>query len=296
MSSQRQHLFFLGKGGVGKSTTAALSALKFAAKGKKVLLVSLDPAHNQSDIFEHTFSEKPLQVAEGLQVIESDMMFWVKKYLRDVQSQISRSYNYLTALNLEKYLDVIKYSPGIEEYALLLAFNEICVHYSDNDYILFDMPPTAMALKFFGLPKLSLTWLKKLLELREEILKKREIITKIKLGKKEFERDKILNRLNVQIQQYSDTMKLLQDREKTKFYLVMNPDKLSLNESRLIIQYLNDLKFTISAIVLNKVTPLDDTGPAKSLSENIPVQIQMLADRPLIGIDALQRFLEADEK
>ncbi len=58
--SKQHYYFHAGKGGVGKSTTSALSALHLARTGQNVLLVSLDPAHNQADIFDTDFSDKPI--------------------------------------------------------------------------------------------------------------------------------------------------------------------------------------------------------------------------------------------
>jgi arsenite/tail-anchored protein-transporting ATPase len=66
------NLFFLGKGGVGKSTSAALTALFLSQRGSRVLLVSLDPAHNQSDIFERALADKPVEIASRLTAIEID--------------------------------------------------------------------------------------------------------------------------------------------------------------------------------------------------------------------------------
>ena len=59
------NMFFMGKGGVGKSTAAALNSLFLAQKGFQVLLVSLDPAHNLSDIFEKKLSDKPEKIADN---------------------------------------------------------------------------------------------------------------------------------------------------------------------------------------------------------------------------------------
>ena len=61
-----------GKGGVGKSTSAALNAVFLAQKGFRVLIVSLDPAHNQSDIFQMKFSDKALKIASDISAIEVD--------------------------------------------------------------------------------------------------------------------------------------------------------------------------------------------------------------------------------
>jgi len=68
-----QIYFFIGKGGVGKSTSSALTAVHLAAAGRRTLLVSMDPAHNQRDIFDTPFSEKPRPVADGLSVKEIDL-------------------------------------------------------------------------------------------------------------------------------------------------------------------------------------------------------------------------------
>ncbi len=165
------NIFFVGKGGVGKSTSSALTSVFLAQKGFQVLIISLDPAHNQSDIFEKNLSDKPFQIAPNLLAIEIDQEFWIKQYLKDIHNQINKTYSYLTALNLDKYFKVIKHSPGLEEYALILAFEQIRKDFSQLDYLIFDMPPTALALKFFNLPSLSMIWIEHLLALREVAIK-----------------------------------------------------------------------------------------------------------------------------
>ena len=144
-----------------------------ANQGLEVLIVSLDPAHNQSDVFEDKLSDKPKKIAPRLLAMEIDQEYWIRRYLKDVHGQINRTYRYLTSFNLEKYFKVVKYSPGLEEYALLLAFQEITGKFSGMDCIVFDMAPTALSLKFFSLPSLSLIWINHLLALRREIIKKR---------------------------------------------------------------------------------------------------------------------------
>jgi len=119
-------MFYLGKGGVGKSTTSSLSAVEYALKGEKVFLTSMDPAHNLSDIFETKLGEKPHKLNDNLYVSEVDLDHWINDYLNDVQRQMTKTYSYLTALNLEKHFGIIRYSPGIEEYALLRAFTYYC--------------------------------------------------------------------------------------------------------------------------------------------------------------------------
>ncbi len=288
------NIFFLGKGGVGKSTSSALTAIQLADKGYTVLLVSLDPAHNQSDIFEKKFSEKPSRISRNLSAKEIDINYWIKKYLNGVENQIRKTYSYLTAFNLEKYFGVIKYSPGIEEYALLTAYQETRDKYKDKDYIIFDMPPTALTLKFFGLPKLSLMWLEKLSALREEIIEKRKIITKIKLGKTEIERDKILNKINQQTQSYGEIKAIFENGNKTMINLVMNPDKLSFSESLLIKDRLSEFNLRITNIVLNKYYPGFLFDHIEKNFEYKSIRLFRKSDVPLIGVQSLENYLSSE--
>jgi arsenite-transporting ATPase len=293
MDKATKNIFFLGKGGVGKSTSSALTALHLSETGKTVQLVSLDPAHNQSDIFEKKFAEKAVKINENLTVKEVDIEFWVKKYLSDIQFQVKRSYSYLTAFNLENYLDIIKYSPGIEEYALLMAYKNIRKKAKNIDYIIFDMPPTALTLKFLTLPHLSLIWLDNLLDLRNKIIEKRQIITKVKLGKKEIETDKIRNKLNEQIKDYREVKTIFEDKGKTYLNLVMNTDKLSFSESELIVQNLSKFNISIKNIFLNKYHDSFDISEIRDKYKQADIQVFAASNKPLLGVNVLTDYLHS---
>lgn len=282
--------FYIGKGGVGKSTSAALNAMRLAESGKKVLLVSLDPAHNLSDIFEVPSSKTKIKLQKNLYLCEIDRDAWIKSYLKEVQGRIRESYAYLTAFNLEHYFDVVKYSPGIEEYALFLAYRSIHKANSEFDQLIFDMPPTALALKFFSLPWLSLRWLTKLADLRKDILNKREIISRIKFGKKEIESDKVQNRLQKQITDYQQALTLFTNPKQSQIYLVLNPDILSLKESLRINDELQRLKIKVGYLVLNKSNREHQTEIADPLA-HLPLIYQPQSSFNLTSQENLKRYL-----
>lgn len=286
-----RNLFFVGKGGVGKSTASALNALFLAQKGFKVLLVSLDPAHNQSDIFKKQLSYKATEVVPNLSAIEIDQEHWIKQYLKDVQRQIKKTYSYLTAFNLDRYFKVIKHSPGLEEYALILAFKDIRKRFGNRDFLVFDMPPTALALKFFNIPSLSLIWIEHILALREEIIKKRDLITKIKIIKKERETDKTLNKLNEMKNEYLDLKNTFESPSNTHVKLVLNPDKLSFAESLRILNFLKDININLRQVILNKMKKGLSGNNAGNEFADIPRLLFPNSEEPLIGIDRLQEFL-----
>jgi arsenite/tail-anchored protein-transporting ATPase len=244
-------LFFMGKGGVGKSTLASLCALAFAQNNKQVILASLDPAHNLSDIFEKKFSDKPNQVSNKLKVIEVNEGKWVKKYLKNTEQQFSKSYTYLTSFSLDKHFSVICNAPGIEEYGLLMAFQNI-IQKSTADIFIFDMPPTGLALKFFSMPQVSLLWLGQLNKLRQEILNKQKIVTKLSFGNKMYERDRAMQNIDEQSKFWRQLQNAFSDINSTRFVLIQNQDSLSKAESERIQIKINDLNLAPTISFLNK--------------------------------------------
>jgi arsenite/tail-anchored protein-transporting ATPase len=287
------NIFFMGKGGVGKSTSSALISLYRAREGFRVLLVSLDPAHNQGDIFEKRFSDKPRPVAPRLMVMEIDQDRWIKRYLKEVREHIHRTYIYLTAFNLERHFQVIKHSPGLEEYALILAFKEIRKTYADFDFLIFDMPPTALSLRFFTLPNLSLIWVEQLLRLRREIIEKRELITRIKFGRKEYESDKVLKRIEALQVDYRSLKAIFTDPDRTRIQLVLNPDQLSFAESLRILKGLEDLRIGVNQIIYNKMNPEDSCAEwGSNLFSGVPLVGFPASRGVLIGVENLREYLE----
>ena len=173
-----------------------------------------------------------------------------------------------------------------------MAFETILKKYNSYQYLIFDMPPTALALRFFALPKLSLVWIENLLELRKEIIEKREIITKIKIGKKSFEQDKVLNKLNELKSQYKQLNEQFTDSGRINVNIVMNSDRLALKESERIYNSLKELGIPTADIFLNKLKQsAEQTFDLPSVFKNVTLRVYPLADYPLIGLSALDNYL-----
>lgn len=286
-------ILFTGKGGVGKSTSSALFAYKLVKSGKKVLLNSIDPAHNLHDIFNRKLGSVPKELVDGLSVMETNLDFWVKKYLLDTEKEFKGVYKYQEAFNLHKYFKTLKYSPGLEEYAVLLALQDTIEKYNNFDYIIFDTPPTALTLKFLALPSVSLMWLKELVKFRQLILNKKDIVTKIKEGKRgtEIEKDPVLKRIEGLILTYQKLSNQFADRKNTKIIVVMNPDKLSFSESKDIFSRVKDLDMTISYIILNKFSgeEIICNTLEKEFKDTEVIKIPM-NEIEIVGLDCLENL------
>jgi arsenite-transporting ATPase len=290
-----QLLFFIGKGGVGKSTSSALTAVYLASKPYKTLLVSMDPAHNQCDIFEQDFSEKPKKVSETLMVKEVDTDLWIERYLKETTAQIKDTYKYETAFNLQNYFNVLQFSPGLEEYALLLAFEDTLHKHSDQDFIVFDMAPTALTLRFFSLPFITLIWLEELLTLRSEIYRKKEIISKIKIAGREIEQDKVKAKLQTLIGNYEHLREHFMS-DTTRVNLVMNNDKLSFSEAFRIRKKLTDISIVIDRIVINKLHADESTAEIENEFKDQKISKLPLAPEGLTGYEVLKNYIEVNKE
>ena len=288
-----QLLFFIGKGGVGKSTSSALTAVYLASQPHKTLLVSMDPAHNQCDIFEQDFAEKPKKISETLMVKEVNTDFWIERYLKETTNQIKETYRYESAFNLQNYFNVLQFSPGLEEYALLLAFEDTLHKYGDRDFIVFDMAPTALTLRFFSLPFITLIWLEELLKLRSEIYRKKEIISKIKIAGREIEQDKVKAKLQALIGNYEHLREHFM-ADTTRVNLVMNNDKLSFSEAFRIREKLSDISIIINRIVINKLMQDENTAEIENEFKDQKIAKLRLAPEGLTGYEVLKDYIAAN--
>lgn len=298
MTTTIQTLFFLGKGGTGKSTASVLMALELANQNKKVILASFDDAHNLSDIFEKRLSHSPCRIQQGLEVLQVDRDREIKAYLNKTTQKVKQSYNYLTAFNLGNYFDVLKYSPGMEAHALTTAFTTLREKYHTHDYLIIDMPPTALSMHFFNLPALSLLWVDQLEKLRKDINKRKEIISRIKVAGKDIQRDKVLARIQ---ELKSDHLKLkafFEDQAAACYFAVHNGDRLSLAETCRVIGQLEGLNIQLTGLVYTHRTPASTgQGLAEQKNSGLPALpgIELpYSSVPLIGIDALTQYTASE--
>ena len=269
MSSKFRTYFFIGKGGVGKTTCAASYAVKLAKEGIKTLIVSLDPAHNLGDVLDKSLTDTPVRVMDNLDAIEVDFEKMITKHLKELSAKIKDIYSYLRVLNLDKYIDVLKHSPGIEEYATLDKITEILrdnIERKKYDVIIFDTPPTGLTIRVMALPSVTLLWIGKLLELRLAILERRRVLerilgerAKVKIGDKVLElpssitEDPIFKELTSIREEVELVNGILTDSKRSTVVMVVNPELLPMLEAKRAYEFLLRLKIPVKYLIINKL-------------------------------------------
>ena len=143
-------LLFTGKGGVGKTTVAAATAVGAADRGYRTLVMSTDPAHSLGDAFDRPLGDEPAEIAPGLWGQQIDAQRRLESYWGTVRDYLAELFDWggLESVTAEELLVF----PGMDE---LFALAEVQDHYRSGSYdlLVVDCAPTAETLRLLSLPE-----------------------------------------------------------------------------------------------------------------------------------------------
>ncbi|MFD1039060.1 ArsA family ATPase [Virgibacillus byunsanensis] len=250
-------VFVGGKGGVGKSTSAAAIAYKAAQEGNKTLLISTDPAHNLGDIFNQSIGGKTTEVTENLQAIEIDPDIETNNYIKGVKENIKGIVQSSMMEEVHRQLDTAKASPGADEAALFDKLISIILEERNNfDKLIFDTAPTGHTIRLLSLPELMGVWIEGLLEKRK---KANENYSQL-LNDGEPIEDPIYDVLKERQERFTKAREVLLDKEETGFVFVLNPERLPILETKKAIELLDKYHLHVKTLIVNKVLPNEIDG------------------------------------
>jgi arsenite-transporting ATPase len=251
-------IFFGGKGGVGKTTSASAFAIGAAKRGKKTLLVSTDPAHNTGDIFEEPIGAKEKQIMTNLWALEVDSHRESHRYIDQVKDNIRQVVSPKMMQEINRQIDIASVSPGAEEAALFDRLVEIILDgYNQYDIVVFDTAPTGHTIRLLSLPELMGAWIDGMLQRRQ---KSNEMHAWLSDGD-EAKEDPIFQVLNRRKQKFAEARKIMLDPLLTSFIFVMIPEKLPMVETHKAIQMLQKHEIPIEMIIVNRILPEDLSDP-----------------------------------
>lgn len=300
-------ILMTGKGGVGKTSTAAATGLRCAEFGYKTLVLSTDPAHSLADSFDMPLNHEPRKVCDNLWGAELDVLEeleqnWgsVKRYMTEV----------LQARGLEGVqAEELAILPGMDEiFGLVRVFR----HHKEGNYdvLIIDSAPTGTALRLLSIPEVGGWYMRRLYKPLEKMaVYLRPVVEPIFKPLAGFSLpDKKMMDLPYEFYEQIEVLgKILTDHTVTSVRLVTNPEKMVIKESLRAQAYLSLYDISIDMVVANRIIPDEVTDPyfqywkesqkiyRQEIIDNfspLPVKEVPLYSREICGLDTLEKLKE----
>jgi len=276
----RRIVFVGGKGGVGKTTTAAAVALHLADSGRRCLVVSTDPAHSLGDVFDVGIGGKPRALAPNLQGLELDPDARLDEYLSEVKRSMRSLVHPDMFHEVDRQIELARTSPGTEEAAMLERMSELMIaDGADYDVVVFDTAPTGQTIRLLSLPEIMAAWTDGLIRHRERSDEMGNVLSRFAKsarpkgddlshfdqhaseggGDDRFApvRASLLRRRQL----FHRARHLLLDEKVTSFVLVLIPERLPVLETARAVEALKRFHVPVSGLVVNRILPQGPLGP-----------------------------------
>ena len=244
-------LLYTGKGGVGKTSVAAATALRCADLGYRTIVVSTDAAHSLADSFDIIIGNEPIEIAPRLKGQEIDVLHQMQKYWGTVQEWMT---TVLSWRGLDDLIaDEASVLPGMDELASLLQI--VFLHDSNEyDVIIIDCAPTGETLRLLSLPEVAEWYLSHIFPIQRQVAKIAgpllKSITDIPIPD-----DRVFESIQGLIRQFQQVHELLTDQKKSSVRLVLNPEKMVIKEAQRTYTYLNLYGYSTDLVISNRIIP-----------------------------------------
>ena len=246
-------ILYTGKGGVGKTSVAAATARRCAAAGLRTVVLSTDPAHSLSDSLGVELGGEPTPVGPrlwGQQVQAQDELErnWsgVQDWLGDIL--VERGVDRISA-------EELTVPPGLDELFSLLALRR---HHASGEFdaVIVDCAPTGETLRLLSFPDVARWWLQKIFPQQNQIIAAARPFARAVLDIS-LPGESVLEDVNQLVANLIAMNETLRDRANVTIRLVMNPDRMVIDEARRTFTYLNLYGFLTDAVVVNRVFPAE---------------------------------------
>jgi arsenite-transporting ATPase len=291
-------LLFTGKGGVGKTTVAAATAVRAAAAGARTLVMSTDPAHSLGDSFEMEIGSTPVQVSDLLWAQQIDAQERLEDNWREIQDYMIQLMNWAGTETIQA--EELTVLPGLDE---IFALIDVKTHVEGGAYdvLIVDCAPTAETLRLLSLPDVMQWYIERIFPVERRIVKTvRPLVSRVTTlpiaGDRVFDAIERLHR------NLDSVKRILTDASMSSVRLVVNLEKMVIAEARRTYTYLGLFGYRVDAVVVNRVLPPDVTDPyfgkwkgiqAEHLAtvhesfDPVPILSARLFDREMVGVSLL---------
>lgn len=294
-------LLFTGKGGVGKTTAAAATALRCAESGLRTMVLSTDPAHSLADAFDVPLGSIGTEIAPNLWGQQLDAQERMEDAWSDIQGYLLEVFEWAGVSGIEA--EELSVLPGLDE---VFSLSDI-KSYADSgewDVVVVDCAPTAETIRFLSLPDILSWYMTRVFPASRRVTR---VVSPIlsRVTKLPIAGDEVFGSARSFYDRLDGVRELLTDSERTSVRLVVNPERMVIAEARRTYTYLSLFGYGVDAVVANRLLPDAVTDPwfkqwkelhAEHLASiedgfaPLPVLRAELASDELVGIPALRAF------
>lgn len=287
-----------GKGGVGKTTLSAATALGAAAHGHRVFLLSTDPAHSLGDAFGQPIGARPTQVAPGVVAQEVSVLDEIERSWGAIQAWLARLLREGADELVAEELLVV---PGLEELVALRAVREVEA-LGDFDVCVVDCAPTGATLRMLRFPDALSIFMDRFFDLERKLARlARPLVEGVGL-RGVIPGDEVFAAFERLYRDVDDVRQILLDGDRTTARLVTNAARVVVDETRRSFAYLCLYGVATDAVIVNRLLPEASQGgwfarwaerereelAAIESAFPIPTLRARLAPSERIGADALR--------
>jgi arsenite/tail-anchored protein-transporting ATPase len=240
-----------GKGGVGKTTVSAATALRAADLGHRTLVMSTDPAHSLGDAFDVTLGDAPSPIVEGLDGQQIDSQRRLEEAWGEVRDHLTDLFDWSGLSGIEA--EELTVFPGMDE---LFSLATVRDHARSDSYdvIVVDCAPTAETLRLLSLPEVMSWYMEKMFPVSRRVAKVvRPVVSR--MSSMPIANDAVFESVERFYDRLDGIRELLSDPDITTARLVMNPEKMVIAEARRTYTYLGLFGYGVDAAIVNRVLP-----------------------------------------
>lgn len=246
-------LLFTGKGGVGKTTTAAATALRAARSGHKTLVLSTDAAHSLDDAFGQRLSDEPAEVEAGLYGLQLDGQRAFESSWREVQHYLREVFEQGGVEPIEA--EELTVLPGAEEVLALLELRRQAA--AGWDVIVVDCAPTAETLRLLALPEALSWYMDRVFPTERRVVRSlRPVLSH--LAGVPMPPDRVFAAVERLHAELVEVRRMLVDPATTSVRLVVTPEAVVLAEARRMLTSLALHGYRVDGVVVNRIFPAGD--------------------------------------
>ena len=247
-------ILFTGKGGVGKTTLSAATALRAAEEGTKTLIISTDPAHSLSDALGTELGPEPQEIAPRLFAQELDVYYSMKKHWENVRQLMLSAFRWQGVKQV--VAEELSALPGMEEASAFLWLEE---YYREQQYglIVIDSAPTGETLSLLALPQVTQSWVMKAFPGQRFAMKGFGAMVRSMTG---IPLDKGMDELESLFDKLERIQKVMQDPKICSIRLVLNPERMVIKEAKRAYTYLQLYGYNVDGVIVNRIFPEQAAG------------------------------------